>query len=147
MPQKEHMLNASPRINGVFNHQSFGLWPFKMLDYTHLGLLSPGHYTEVWDLMAECYWFWFILEFTKPQKKKIKQHFSINHLYYDRNRKTAFFSLRFNCENDDRLGFKIIFSQVSSIMSSDICLLESLNLKIHCCLGYNYCCSTFSCKP
>lgn len=30
-----------PGLNRVFNHQSFGLWPFKMLDCIHLGVMAP----------------------------------------------------------------------------------------------------------
>lgn len=28
-------------LSGVLKHQSFGLWPFKMLDDIHSGVLAP----------------------------------------------------------------------------------------------------------
>lgn len=30
-----------PGLSRVFNHQSFGLWPFKMLDCIHSGVMAP----------------------------------------------------------------------------------------------------------
>lgn len=41
MPQKQHMLNASPRAKWGIESPNFNLWPFKMLDYKHSGVLAP----------------------------------------------------------------------------------------------------------
>ena len=80
-----------PGLRGVFNHQSFGLWPFKMLDYIHSGVLAPRALHRSLERLGFVSWntagidfFCYSLKLTK----KLNNTFLF--LSYDKHRKEAF---------------------------------------------------------